>query len=180
MVNAETYGRVKSFCYLGDTLYIDGGALLAATASIRNGWMKFRELWPFLTCRGMSETWPFLADVRLKFERAEIQMIGWMCEVSMKDRTSKELRKLVGVEPITTVIRSGGLRGYGHVMRKNYEDWVKTCMEYRVEGRRLVGRPRRTWLEIVESDLAELEIDREDDHDRKNVAKKTDNKPIIT
>ena len=29
---------------------------------------------------------------------------------------------------------------------------------YRVEGRRLVGRPRRTWLESVEADVAELEI----------------------
>ena len=77
-------------------------------------------------------------------------------------RTSEELRKLVGVEPITTVIRSGRLRWYGHVMRKSDEDWVKKCMEYRVEGRRPVGRPRRTWLESVEADMAELEIDRED------------------
>ena len=36
-----------------------------------------------------------------------MQMIRWLCGVSMKDRnTSEELRKLVGVEPITTVIRS--------------------------------------------------------------------------
>ena len=40
-------------------------------------------------------------------------------------------------------------------------------MEYRVEGRILVGRPRRTWLESVEADMVELEIDREDVHDRK-------------
>ena len=37
-------------------------------------------------------------------------MIRWMCDVSMKyRRTSEELMKLVGVEPITTVIRSGKL-----------------------------------------------------------------------
>ena len=29
------------------------------------------------------------------------------------------------------------------------------------------GRPRRTWLESVEADMAELEIDREDVYDRK-------------
>ena len=33
---------------------------------------------------------------------------------------------------------------------------------YRVEGRRPVGRPRKTWLESVEADMAELEIDKED------------------
>ena len=38
---------------------------------------------------------------------------------------------------------------------------------FRVEGRRLIGRPRRTWLESVEADMAELEIDKEDVHDRK-------------
>ena len=60
-----------------------------------------------------------LVDVRLKFERAELQMIRWMCGISMKDRrTNEELRRLVGVEPITTFIRSGRLRWYGHVMRK--------------------------------------------------------------
>ena len=48
MVDGETYECVKSFCYLGDTLDGDGGADLAATAGIRNGWMKFRELLPFL------------------------------------------------------------------------------------------------------------------------------------
>ena len=58
-------------------------------------------------------------------------------------------------------------------MRKGDEDWVKKCLEYRVEGRRLVGRQKKTWLESVEADMAELEIDKEDVHDiskwRRNV-----------
>ena len=45
-------------------------------------------------------------------------MIRWMCGISMIDRrTNEELRRLVGVEPITTVIRSGRLRWYEHAMR---------------------------------------------------------------
>ena len=51
MMNGETHGCAKSYCYLGDTLDGDGGADLAATVRIRNGWMKFRELFPFLTSR---------------------------------------------------------------------------------------------------------------------------------
>ena len=50
---------------------------------------------------------------------------------------------------------------------------------YRVEGRRPVGRPIRAWLESVEADMAELEIDKENVHDRKkwrrNVMKKNSN-----
>ena len=151
MVDGETYECVKRFCYLGDTLDGDGGADLAATARIINGWMKFREILPFLTSRAPplemkgrvyvscvrtsmtygSESRPLLVDVGFKFERPEMQMIRWMCGISLKDRrTNEELRRMVGIEPITTFIRSGRLRWYGHVMRKCDEDWVKKCMEY--------------------------------------------------
>ena len=45
MVDGETYECAKRLCYMGDTLDVDGdgGADLAATARIRNGWMKFRD-----------------------------------------------------------------------------------------------------------------------------------------
>ena len=105
MVDGETYECVKSFHYLGDTLDGDGRADLSATARIRNGWMNFRELLPFLTSRAPplkmkdhvyancvrndmtygSEARPLLVDVGLKFERAEMQMIRWMCGISLKD-----------------------------------------------------------------------------------------------
>ena len=95
MVDGETYQCVKRFCYLVGTLDGDGGEDLAVTARIRNGWMKFRELFPFLTSRAPplemkgrvyascvrssmtygSETVPLLVDVGVKFERAEMQMI---------------------------------------------------------------------------------------------------------
>ena len=102
MVDGETYGCVKSFCYLGDTLDGHGGADLAATARIRNEWIKFRELLPFLTNRANplemkgpvydnsvrssttcgSEIRPLLVDAGLKFEKADIR---WMCGVTMED-----------------------------------------------------------------------------------------------
>ena len=103
VVYGETYECVMSFCYLGDTLDEDGGVDLDNTARIRNGRMKFREFLPFLICRDPrlemkggvyascfkssmisgSETRPLLADIGLKFEKAEMQMIRWMCDESM-------------------------------------------------------------------------------------------------
>ena len=47
VVDGETYGCEKSFCYLGDTLDGDGETDLAATTRIRNGWMKFQALCHF-------------------------------------------------------------------------------------------------------------------------------------
>ena len=46
-------------------------------------------------------------------------------------------------------------------------DWVKNCIEIRVEGRRPVCRPRRTWSERVEAGMTELAIDIEDVHNMK-------------
>ena len=39
--------------------------------------------------------------------------------------------------------------------------------EIRVEGKRPVGRPRKTLLENVGANMTELDIDREDMHSRK-------------
>ena len=69
-----------------------------------------------------SETRPLLVDVGLKFERAEMQMIRWMCGVSIKvGQPNVELRRLVRVETIITVIGSGKLRGYVWTCD---EDWM--------------------------------------------------------
>ena len=104
----------------------------------------------------------YIVDVWLQFERADNQMIRWMRGIAMKDRpTNEELRRVVGVEHITTFIRSGRLRWYGHMMRKSDEDWVKKCIEFGAEGIRQVVRQRRTWLESVEAVMANLEIDKD-------------------
>ena len=96
----------KELFYLWYTLDGDDSVILASAARIRNGWMKFREILPFLTSRAPpldmkdrvyasyarssmtygSETRPLLVDFGLQFERAEMQMIRWMCGVFTKDK----------------------------------------------------------------------------------------------
>jgi len=41
------------------------------------------------------------------------------------------------------VLQQNRLRWYGHVLRKDDDDWVKKCMEHEVEGSRPRGRQRR-------------------------------------
>ena len=63
-----------------------------------------------------------------------------MCGVKLKDRLpSKELRERLGIDDIALV--KNRLRWYGHVLRKDDDDWVKKCTEYEVEGPRPRGRP---------------------------------------
>ena len=57
---------------------------------------------------------------------------------------SKELRERLGVDDIALVLQQNRLRWYGHVLRKDDDDWVKKCMEHEVEGSRPRGRPKKT------------------------------------
>ena len=145
-VDGETYGRVESFCYLGDMLDASGGVDSTVRARVRCGWKKFHELAPFLTSKAPTpemkglvcsacvrssltygaETWPLQADQERMLERAENRMVRWMNGVSLKDRlTSKELRENLQIENIVKVVRRARLRWFGHVERKDDEDWVK-------------------------------------------------------
>jgi len=38
------------------------------------------------------------------------------------------------MDDIALVLQQNRLRWYGHVLRKEDDDWVKKCMEYEVEG----------------------------------------------
>ena len=48
------------------------------------------------------------------------------------------------------------------MLRKEDNDWVKKCMEYEVEGSRPRGRPKRTWIEVVQRDCKAHILNRED------------------
>jgi len=59
-----------------------------------------------------------------------------MCSVQVKDRVpSKELRERLGIDDIILVLQQNRLQWYGHVLQKEYTDWVKKCMEYEVDQR---------------------------------------------
>ena len=48
----------------------------------------------------------------------------------------KDVYIVFGVDLIISVLQRNRLRWYGHVLRKEDNDWVKKCMEYEVEGTR--------------------------------------------
>ena len=85
-----------------------------------------------------------------------------MCGVKLKERLpSKELRERLGIDDIAMVLQQNRLRWYGHVLRKDDDDWVKKCMEYEGEGPRPRGRPKRTWREVVREDCQARKMNKE-------------------
>jgi hypothetical protein len=73
-----------------------------------------------------SETWPLKVEHEATLETIrDMRMNRWMCGVSLRDRIhSEDLRDWVGVEPIGEVCRRNRLRWFGHVERKEDDDWV--------------------------------------------------------
>ena len=66
-----------------------------------------------------------------------------MCGIKLKDKfPSKELRERLGNDT-ALVLQQNRLRWYGHVLRKEDDDWVKKCMEYEVKGPRPRGPGER-------------------------------------
>ena len=53
-------------------------------------------------------------------------------------------------------LRKMRLRWFGHVKRRDENSILRGAMELEVEGRRPVGRPKKTWSKIVEEDTRKL------------------------
>jgi len=114
-----------------------------------------------------SETWPVRKENVVALQRAEMRMVRSICGVKLKDRLpSKELRERLGIDDIALVLQQNRLRWYGHVLRKEDDDWVKKYMEYEVEGPRPRGRPKRTRREVVREDCQTSKVNKVDSTDR--------------
>ena len=62
-------------------------------------------------------------------------MVRRMCGVSLKDRKrSDELLNRLGIECVENKIQRGRLRWFGHVERKEENNWVKKCTRMNVIG----------------------------------------------
>jgi len=90
-----------------------------------------------------SETWPV---------RKENEMALQWAEMRMDKVPSKGLRVILGLDDIILVLQQNRLQWYRHVLQKEDNDWVKKCVEYKVEGAWPRGRPKKTWREIVEKE----------------------------
>ena len=121
-------------------------------------------------------------------KKANTRMMRKMCGSRLCEKYSNaELRELTGLEEVNIVMRRRRLRCYGHVMRKEEEDWTKKAWkDWEAEGARPRGRPRKTWNETVKEDLREVRLSPRDALDRvgwKNALSKrssvtdTDRKP---
>ena len=109
-----------------------------------------------------SETWAIKAEDLARLRRAERMMVRRMCGVSLKDRKrSDELLNRLGIECVENKIQRGRLRWFGHVERKEENNWVKKCTRMNVIGVVDRGAPRKTWRSCVKRDMKAMGIKEE-------------------
>jgi hypothetical protein len=68
----------------------------------------------------------------------------------------KELYALYSTPNITRVIKSRKLRWGGHVAQMGARRGPDRALVCKPEGRRLLGKPRRRWVDNVKMDLQEV------------------------
>ena len=113
------------------------------------------------------ELWTMRKAEERLLEVTEMRMLRRIRGVTLQDRIRNEtIRQDLGVESITSKLRSARLRWFGHVKRMEENNWVRKSMEMVVEGRRRRGRPAMRWLDNIRADMRMRGVVEEEAHDR--------------
>ena len=103
-----------------------------------------------------------------EMEVVEMKLLRFTIGVTRKDKIRNEhIRSTVKVERLGMKMREGGLRWYGHFMRRDQEYVGKKMMEMELPGKRKRGRPKRRFLDVVKEDMGEVGAKEMDIDDRK-------------
>jgi len=79
-----------------------------------------------------SET-PVQKENEVALQLAEMRMVRRMCVIKLQDKVpGKRLTERLGLDDVIFVLQQNRLQWYGHVLRKEDNDLVKKCMEYKV------------------------------------------------
>ena len=113
------------------------------------------------------ESWTLTSKTRSQIQAAEMKVLRLIKGVTRLDKLRNEnIRRELHVEDILEFVERGQLRWYGHVKRMDDSRYPRKYLEWKPDGRRPVGRPRKRWLENIDASLRKrgstlLEIERE-------------------
>ncbi|XP_050534488.1 uncharacterized protein LOC126901782 [Daktulosphaira vitifoliae] len=96
-----------------------------------------------------------------------MRMLSWMSGVTREDRIRNEhIRGSIDVTSIVDKMRENRLRWFGHVMRREELEAIRTVIAMNVEGRRGRGRPKKRWKDANECDMRTADVSVDDVGDR--------------
>lgn len=186
-IDGKDLKKTTQFKYLGSTIISDGDTLPDARSRVNAAWTKWRQVTGVLCDRRMpnrlktkvyktvvrpvalygSECWPTISKHEQALHTMEIRMLRWSLGLTKLNRIrNDEVRRRMGVAPITEKMREERLRWYGHVVRSSEHSVASTAMRLNPQGRRPRGRPKTRWMDRIKEDMRNLKVTTEDAHDR--------------
>lgn len=180
--------RVKTFKYLGSYLDDVGTSEVDVRNKVELARKATRMLHPVLWNNTISnenkrriftaivesiltygcEAWSMNASLYAKVRTVEMDFWRRCLQLTRLDRVRNEVvRERMGVEEtISGRIGKRRLRWYGHCRRMPEEHWPNRVLDWQPPGRRRRGRPRTTWLEGVQEEMAGRSLQDGDWEDR--------------
>lgn len=170
-----TIEEVREFCYLGDMLDCEGGAERAVRHRISVAWFKWRELSSLLGNKAIplkyraraynacirttmtygASTWPLTQREERLLQSCDRRMLRKMCGLSLTDRVlSTDILNRCGLDDLLLLVRRSRMAWFGHTYRRQDGDPLSKINQVEAPGRRPRGRPKKTWKECVNQDMA--------------------------
>ena len=171
-IQEEDIKDVESFTYLGATLTTSGGAsedMKIRIGKARKAYYRFQKVWRSgvyrrkhkmrifqanvisvllygCTTWKMTESDEHCLDTFVHTCLRRILKIFWPTRMS-----NEEVRRIAGIERVSTQIRRRRWRFIGHILRKNRSDNQQIALRWTpATGKRKRGRPKETWRRTVE------------------------------
>ena len=100
------------------------------------------------------ETWALTERLERFLVSCDYRSLRYMSRVRWQDKiTNEEVRRKFGVKNLEHRLRKTRLRWFGHIKRRDESSILRRAMKLEVQGRRRVGRPKKTWSKVVEEDI---------------------------
>ena len=161
---------VKTVTDLGDGIN-SGGCVAVVSSRTGLGWVKFIDCQDLLSGKEFplkikgnaykscvrsamlyeSKTWCLDQNEAGILQRTERAMVRNMCGVKLMDKKStKDLMQMLDLnETMDQLVKANSVRWYGHVLKKDKNNFLRMALDLRVKGTKKIGRPKKTWLRAV-------------------------------
>ena len=186
-IDGKDLVRTTEFKYLGALISSQANLKAAVAARVNAAWMKWKEVTGVLCDRRMPErlkskiyrtvvrpvalygmeTLPATDKSENLLHVMEMKMLRWSLGKTRLDKVRNvDVRRQLGVRPITDKTRERRTRWYGHVLRRPPEEVVSLARNTLVPGAANRGRPKAQWKKTIENDLTALKLRDRDAMDR--------------
>ena len=110
------------------------------------------------------ETWCLGLNGIWILQRTKRVIVRYMCGVKFVDKKlSKDLMRMLDMnETIYQLARSNSVHWYGHVLRKYINNILRMTLYFKVNWKKKMGRPKKTWLKAVVELCRQVWLDKGD------------------